>query len=1183
MNTKEPQSKKLGLFALIGVILVTAIAGGLYSFGVFGDNEPPPELGGAKGQGLQGFMVKGSSERGFLTFNKADVAQYEDDKLSKRITEKEIKIWAHPEDARASLTYFWANEPTKLMDIYKDIAPELNSETLIATYDPTLLEGDGLFTTTKNIVWKKITNIDPNAVLKKGQAVIVMVIGRNKMIAHDLNSASDISTSEMDILAVAKKGWNLFGGLSRDKILTLDKASDPSPSSIWLLNDGSGAFEKIDPSTLKKSDISTSIVWVKYLETPKAPEKPVVKQEEKPVVKPEDLLAVSVISAADETKFKYTPVFKEKITVATIEQVGYTKFKLERKILDKKLEIKKVNFKLSAGDCSMVAIMAALSPDGTICDKNFLTKDTLTLQKKDGTSWGTIDAITKGLSTYNWIAITPSLKLSATAKVGDKIQMEVSSVTFNIQGDTKEQILDLSKSPVKGGVLEIVAQAKPEPTTPAVITVTAKWTDKGEDIKIEWKKVDKATSYEIVIDGEGEGGGTYNIDQYGVMPGPQMENNTNIILEEFSIFASSDTTKGHGIKVTATDEEGTVVGKGTTTIAAKPAVKKPEPTGQTATQETDNILAVSVSDTDAANAPTGKYSNYSKFTFTNKSQLSAITIKNIKFELTKDATCSGLNTPQDIDNVFFMSSPSNKHLAVCTKNNEISYLTFTDEFLINKSGALDISPSFDILSAAEGKEIQLELISIDYTKADEEGAPYQTKEFTNITGKLLTVSAAPVVKTVMDSLEITQVVAGNKIVGLKIARTGDTEHLKGIQVSYKADKIAEKTALIIGDGETSIEVFYYLKSGFIEVSHLTNDIEYTFTLELIYDDGYNSSTAPVTKTATPTAPVVVMVTVDKNTAESPTTTSQLFPETPEVSLATFNIATTKAITINEIVLNDVVISVGDYIRKIYIFNGGKELYSKSNPTFPLTVQLSTNFSENIPLEIKADILKTAAKGATHKIKLTSLIVSDSNATINGVPVEGNIMTISSIDKLVITADGHPLVALVEDNGNITDKSKMLAQFHLKAGNTEITPKTIKLVSKEPSCINNFKNLYFKYNGGNIGSTNQAPASTISITSDPAFSLQAKAEDGTEYETIIFLYSDALIATDIPLPFDCKIAIESIDTDYGLMSFKNDLKYYEDSDTKDGLTVEKYVAPATSLDYGFASVFNVIDMILNLFK
>ncbi|MCK9185972.1 hypothetical protein M0P48_00845 [Candidatus Gracilibacteria bacterium] len=244
MNQAAP-NKKLGFFALVGVVLLTAIAGGVYYFG-FSDVNPPSLPSQAGGQGY--ISHKGT---GFTQYEKTDKDNYK--KPTDATTVSKVKTVD-------SVAYLVADRAITLKDaLEKYIVPQEGMAIALAKYDPTTK----LFYTTEQTVqnWKTASSVVPTTQLIKGEAFIVITN------ATEFETYLAPPTKEVEGINILnlKKGWNMVS-LKREDIKTLK--AKYNVTSGWVLN-SAGAFDKaLDLSDVKDSELTNAVIWLKFNAAP---------------------------------------------------------------------------------------------------------------------------------------------------------------------------------------------------------------------------------------------------------------------------------------------------------------------------------------------------------------------------------------------------------------------------------------------------------------------------------------------------------------------------------------------------------------------------------------------------------------------------------------------------------------------------------------------------------------------------------------------------------------------------------------------------------------------------------------------------------------------------------------------------------------------------------------------------
>ncbi|MFA6305553.1 MAG: hypothetical protein WC651_02375 [Candidatus Gracilibacteria bacterium] len=886
---QEAPKSKLGLFAVIGAVLVAAIAGGVYYFG-FMNSSNPPQLGAGPGQGFQGMTVAGAADRGFLTYTQADVDNHAKVKAEKEKSgkAKELNSWSHPADKRANLSYFWADKDITLTKAYEEIVPQLDGEVLIAKYDPT----KSTFVTTENKIWKKVTDINPGTTLSAGQATITMFIGTNKLSAYsEIKSASEFPEKDVDVLKLANtsKGWHLFS-MPKKQVVELRKTINVS--SIWALDATTGDFKKLDLSTVKESDITTSIVWLEFLATPaKLTVKPIADHEYLLDKKCDVANATScnlIVNFNDKTSETYAITKPAELSMAvdkgygvapnkdekdnyihvwaglpTAGVSGKMEFNWETKVFETSVYNKETNL------WDLYPVTSEVKPPTITITKKTVadtTKDTVTLSKDTAAS----ASVEQGATAVSFAKFDLTPKQDGTIKSITLDRGEVGSAS------------DLILISIFSGKDELAKQAITSGSKfPLTIEIKdGKPLTKGKVSTIEVRADISATAVEknahfIKLTGLVLSYSTTDTKPENL----PLSGNTMTIAAKAAV---ADLTKDHVYELS---ENNTILkvtfnDKSILTYAiVYPGGKKIGMWSETSKDKTDNYLHVSdmtgttsgvsgkmeFNKTDKTKFDTSTYNNEQNFWASYKVEVKdlIITITEIApantdnpdhiYNLSSDGKKLTMifNDDQLYSVVYTIITPDDKTIGMwseTSKDKTDNYIHVSDMTggLSNVSGKMEFN-----------KTDKTDFEYFSYNSETNFWASYDVKM--DEKAKTITIAAkTPAGSTkIDDTLTLTPTWGNEKVsIGLnaKITTPADESKFTGYKVTYGsgADRLLDKTAEVSSKAPTSGKVSllkanptdtYY---SIIAITSLTNGKEYTVGVEMLYTAGNTSKTGKVT-------------------------------------------------------------------------------------------------------------------------------------------------------------------------------------------------------------------------------------------------------------------------------------------------------------------------------------------------
>jgi len=247
VNQEAPKSK-LGLFALIGVVLVTAIAGGVYYFGL---KEAPPAL--PSQGGLQGSISNQAT--GFYEYTAADVTAH------KAGTGTKEKI-----SPKRGVAYPYITEDATMGALLtKDTVPVKGTAVMYGYWDNSVSK----WITTQQTVkaWAAVTTplsgtglTTGKGVLKAGRALALITnvasLDAYKLADSSVEPSATLAKAAVDSLA---EGWHLVA-LDKTEFDRVKKSFNYS--SLWMLN-ADGNFVEV-PATFDSKDLKNFVFWLKF-------------------------------------------------------------------------------------------------------------------------------------------------------------------------------------------------------------------------------------------------------------------------------------------------------------------------------------------------------------------------------------------------------------------------------------------------------------------------------------------------------------------------------------------------------------------------------------------------------------------------------------------------------------------------------------------------------------------------------------------------------------------------------------------------------------------------------------------------------------------------------------------------------------------------------------------------------
>lgn len=861
---QEAPNKKLGLFALIGVLLVTVLGGGVYYFGFAGNHTPPslPSQGG-----LQGFISDQST--GFYKNDAADERDFKSQSHKTLSTLTAVK----------GVGYAYVTEKTNMKDQLETGTKAVKDNAFMyAYYD----NGLSKFITTQQTVknWaaatKALTGTDASTgkgVLEVGRGLI-FVTNVKSLEAYNLNDASvepsaEVSKAAMDNLVV---GWNLVPFTSAD---FSDVMKNSNFTSLWML-DATKTFVEV-PKTFDVKDLKNYVFWVEYTTKPSFEAAAVDNRGGGTL---QDANAKSQWNHSDLTvswasvplALKYnitidggTPIPVD-VGTQTTNAANADKVKV---VYDSAKKTYVASISGQDVDKDHTVKFDALDKDGKIIaqtpETTVKTETVTTFDDKLAVTTEPMDGAVKLMPTFDagshsvkaitltyGLPHTSGVKATLTAKADgtytkDPANKDVSwsagahnsdiitvsgltndkTYSFNISinyesGLVSANSVDNNETPKKGGAVANVVE----------ITATADWDAVDtKNIIVTWSAVESATKYAVTVDAD-----TYTVDAAdGTTTADPKKAESKGVHNDYTLIAKDlDTTKDHTVKVEAYKDAEVVATKDI--AVAKQAAA---PVGD-----------VTVDDALAATATGGDKMVAIKLT---KLEINLASPDKDKFKGLNIAYNDGTDKSADLVATY---DAVKKVYTFPAKSDNVN-VTWDEKDTITISGLVNDSTE------------QLFRVSMVYDTG------YKST-VGSVTVKAVVNAAAPAVDVTVDddSLVITAV-ASDKSVQLNLEITQSVKHadkFTGLHVEYTGGAV-NKTADLANNATggydadaANADVSYTGGSHpFITVAGLTNDTEYTFKVSLTYDAGFVSGAGVVEEKSTPKAPVVA----DPLTASAP--------------------------------------------------------------------------------------------------------------------------------------------------------------------------------------------------------------------------------------------------------------------------------------------------------------------------
>ncbi|PJC38806.1 hypothetical protein CO044_03055 [Candidatus Peregrinibacteria bacterium CG_4_9_14_0_2_um_filter_38_9] len=255
--TPETPSKKLGLFAIIGAVIVTAIAGGIYYFSP--TEATPPELIQNRNT-YQGFIEDKQFKA--VQWEKKDIEEYEI--RVKALKTAGIDIGETIKAKKDIVNTFSAKKDTNLKEIFDFTSREERKRIIFGIY----LSDLGTYTTTKNDFFNTIdskgrtilTMVDPSKPadlekikIKENEAVSIMADYSPELHFLNLETVAPVSAMPLDYFT---KGWHAVAVKDFEGLM---ENVDPLTYSAWGTKNNKD-FVKLKTPSEKKS--FNNIMWI---------------------------------------------------------------------------------------------------------------------------------------------------------------------------------------------------------------------------------------------------------------------------------------------------------------------------------------------------------------------------------------------------------------------------------------------------------------------------------------------------------------------------------------------------------------------------------------------------------------------------------------------------------------------------------------------------------------------------------------------------------------------------------------------------------------------------------------------------------------------------------------------------------------------------------------------------------